>query len=300
LRALAVAVGGVLLLSGCGRGQTEAADEEPVPIDEQIGLDDEGLLERQAQAENLVRDCMKADGFDYVPVDPIAQKAALVGQADMSIEDFEKQYGYGITTLYEKRLQQVATGPNEEIRNALSDADKVAYDRTLYGDDPTATFQKALDSGDFTQLGGCVKEATDKVFGGTAVLQTLQTKMDEVDDKIFEDARMVKAIGEWAQCMREVGYDGLADPDEVDVYLEGKLEAIVGSPEERAASAGSEEPAYDREALAALQREEVEMVANDIRCEKKHLEKVEEKVAAEYEQEFREENADLLAKVPKL
>jgi hypothetical protein len=300
VRALAVAACGMLALVACSKAPSEAEDDRVPTIDEQIGLDDEGLLERQVQAENRIRDCMKTQGFDYVPVDPNAQRAALVGQTGMSSEDFEKQFGYGITTLYEQRLAQVVTGPNKEIRDALPEADRLNYDRTLYGDDPTATFQDALDSGDFTRLGGCIKQATEAVFGGTAVLQTLQTKLDEVDDRIFGDERMVKAIGEWSACMREAGYDGLADPDEVDVVLETKLEEIVGSPQERAAFAAGEGPEYDPAALKALQQEEVAMVTADIECEEEHLEEIEAKVAAEYHTEFRQENPDLLDAVPPL
>jgi outer membrane murein-binding lipoprotein Lpp len=294
LKVLAAACG-LLILAGCGGGKAPA---DQVSLDEQVGLDDEGLLERQKQAENVISECMKTQGFDYVPVDPQAQKAALVGQAGMSSEDFEKQFGYGITTLYDKRLQQTAIGPNKDIRDRLGDADRAAYDRALYGDDPTATFQVALDHGDFTRLGGCTKQAADKVFGGTALVQTLQSKLDEVDEKIFADARMVKAVAKWSQCMREAGYSGLSEPDEVDAVLERKLEAIVGAPEERVAPAAGQEPDYDAGALAALQREEVSMVAADVACEKKHLVETEEAVSAQYFKEFREENADLMARVP--
>ncbi len=41
------------------------------------------------------------------------------------------------------------------------------------------------------------------------------------------------------------------------------------------------------------------MVNADIKCEDEHVSKVEEKVAVEYESAFREQNAALLAKVPK-
>ena len=286
---------GLFLLAGCGGSESPA---EEVGIDEQLGMDEEGLLVRQKQAENLIRDCMKTQGFDYVPVDPVAQRAALVGVSGMSSEDFEKQFGYGITTLYEQRLSQTGAGPNKDLRDRLGEADRAAYDRGLYGDDPTATFDVALDSGDFTRLGGCTRTAAEEVFGGTAVLQTLQTKLDELDEKIFADARMVKAIAQWSQCMREAGYPGLSEPDELDAVLEQKLEDIVGPPEERKTPAPGQEPDFDRAALAALQREEVTMVAADIDCEKKHLAEVEEDVAVEYEREFREENADILVKVP--
>jgi hypothetical protein len=296
---MALVAGGLAalaLLSACGGGKASA--EKNGTVEEQVGLDEDGIRVRQATVENLVRDCMKEQGFDYVPVDPAAQEAALTGTAGMSKDDFEKQYGYGITTLYEQRRQQAVAGPNKAIRGSLSGADGKAYDKALSGDDPTATFAEAVDTGDYSKLGGCVKKATDQVFGGADVLQSLSSKLDELDQKIRADARMVKAVREWSDCMRDAGYPNLAEQEDVDTVLKKKLEGIVGSPGE--ITAASAEPAdYDKAALASLQHEEVAMVTADKKCEAAHVESVEDKVTAEYESSFREENASLLAKVPR-
>jgi hypothetical protein len=104
---------------------------------------------------------------------------------------------------------------------------------------------------------------------------------------------MVKAVDEWSACMRDKGFDDLAEPEEVDAQLEEKLVKIVGSPGEAV-----EPVSYDQDALDALQAEEVRMVAADIACEKEHITKVEEDVRVEEEKTFREQNADLLSKVP--
>jgi hypothetical protein len=283
-------------LAGCGGDKADAAKDD-VPLEEQLGLGDEGIRLRQANSENLVRDCMKAQGFDYVPVDPNAQQAALTGAQGMSDADFEKQYGYGITTLYEQRRQLAIAGPNKTIRDSLSEPDRKAYDKALHGDDPTATFYDAIDTGDFSRLGGCLKTATEQVFGGADVLTGLSAKLDELDEKIRADTKMVKAVKEWSACMREAGFDGLEEQEEVDEVLAQKLEEIVGSPEEAAETGAA--PEYDKAALAALQQEEVAMVAADIKCEEEHVEDLEEEVTAEYEAVFREENTSLLSKVPK-
>jgi hypothetical protein len=95
------------------------------------------------------------------------------------------------------------------------------------------------------------------------------------------------------------GFSGLQKPEQVDEVLQEKLRNVVGSPEEVRASGVGGEPAYDRAALAALQREEVAMVTADISCEKRHISPVEDKVAAEYEAAFREQNAALIARVPR-
>ena len=287
-------VGLVCVLAGltaCGDDNADAAKDER--LEDEIGLGDEGMRLRQASAENLIRDCMKAQGFDYVPVDPAAQQAALGGAQGMSKEDVEKQFGYGITTLYEQRRQQAVAGPNQALRDSLDEADRKAYDQALYGDDPTATFAEAVDTGDYSRLGGCIKSATDQVFGGTELLETLSVKLDELDQKIRADSRMVKVVREWTDCMREAGFPGLTYQEQVDAILEKKLEEIVDSPSD------DPEGGYDKAALAALQREEVAMVNADIACEEEHVEEVEGKVALEYEEAFREENTALLDKVPK-
>jgi hypothetical protein len=243
---------------------------------------------------------MKTQGFDYVPVDPAAQEAALTGTAGMSKDDFEKQFGYGITTLYEQRRKQAVAGPNKAIRDSLSEADRKAYDKALSGDDPTATFAEAVDTGDYSKLGGCVKTATDQVFGGADTLQSLSTKLDELDQKIRADARMVKAVREWSDCMREAGYTNLAEQEDVDTVLKKKLEEVVGTPGDvTATSVDAGEPSFDKAALTALQHEEVAMVTADKKCEKDHVEGVEDKVTEEYESSFRQDNASLLAKVPR-
>jgi hypothetical protein len=283
---IAFVLAAVTLMAACG-GDDEGGEE--TTIDEQLGLETEGILQRQLTAENLIRDCMKTNGFEYVPVDPVAQQADLVGQTGLSDEDFESEFGYGLTTLYEQR-KALGQGPNGAIRATLSPADQVAYDRALYGDDVTATFAVAVDTGDYSRLGGCVKEATIEVFGGADVIESLQDKLTELEDRIVTDPRMAEAIAEWSSCMREAGYD-LPEPEQVDVVLLAKLEAIVGTP-------GDENPDYDKEALAELQREEVAMVTADIDCEEEHIIPVEDKVRVEYETAFREQNADLLSKVP--
>lgn len=284
-------VGGIAalsLLAACGGGGGD--DAEALPLDEQVGFDGDAVYERRAKVENIVRECMQAQGFEYTPVDPRAEEAALTGTRGLSKDEFEEQYGYGITTLYEERLQLAASSPNAAYRSSLSEADRDAYDRALNGGDPTATFEVALDTGEFSILGGCLREATEKVFGGAELLSTLETELAEVEERATNDGRMIAAIEKWAACMRDRGYD-YEFPEQIDVVLQERLEVIVGPPDAR-------DPDYDRAALQALQQEEVATVRADLACEEKHIEEVEDKVLAEYEREFREQHADLLSRVP--
>ena len=274
----------VLLAAACGGGSTKAK------VEDELGLDPEGIIARQSKIETVIRDCMKAQGFEYVPVDPVAQRTGLTGQSGFNEDEFEKAYGYGITTLYAQRLN-IPADPNTAIRNRLSATEQTAYTRALSGEFADATFAVAADTGDYGRLGGCTRQATETVFGGAEVLQSLVAKLDELDQRIASDARMQKAIARWSECMRGTGYE-LPEPEQVDEVLKKRLDAIVGPSSDRRTD-------YDKAALAALQRDEVAMVAADKDCEKKNVQKVEDGVRVEYEVAFREQNADLLGKVVK-
>jgi hypothetical protein len=284
--ALTLAVAG---LGACG-GDGGGGGQTDLSVSEQIGTDGDAKLARLKRAEDLIGDCMRDQGFDYVPVDPVAQQEAVLGTKGLSDEEYVALYGDGITTLYEERLQLAELGPNLAIRAQLSPPEQLAYDRTLYGDDPMQTLAVAFDTDDFSRLGGCTKKAANTVFGGAQLFESLVAKLDDLDARVTSDPRVVEAIGRWSRCMKQRGYD-YVNPEDIDADLEERLEEIVGPPDER-------DPDYDRAALAELQREEVAVMSRDLVCEEKHIADIEDEVQAEYEREFRERNADVLAQVP--
>ena len=284
-----LAIAAIIATACGGSGEKKAA------VEDQLGFTPEGKEQRQTRVENGIATCMRTQGFEYVPVDPKVRRAALVGNASLSGADYEKQFGYGITTLFEQK-RKLAVGPNEAIRSRLSATDGKAYDQALVGE-KGGTFLQAMDTGDFSQLDGCTRKATEEAFGGATVLQSLQAKLAELDQRIENDPRFLAAVQKWSGCMREAGFD-VARPKDVDSTLRQRLEAIVGR---EAASGASREAnlTYDRAALAALQRQEVQMVAADLRCEQKYIVDVEDTIRPEYEGPFREQNAALFDQVPK-
>ena len=189
-----------LCLSACGgSGDAEGGgtggkqSKQPSgPVEDQLGFDTAGIMARQSRVEADIHECMKAQGFDYVPVDPFAQRAAVTGASRPQRRGLPKQFGYGISTLWGRAGAQ--SDPNQQLRTSLGPADRRAYDRALWGENPGATFQAAVDSGDFTKLGGCTRKATESVFGGAQVLTQLQGKLDQLDERILADQRMVRAL----------------------------------------------------------------------------------------------------------
>ncbi len=282
-----------LAVSACG-GDGGSAAAEPRgdgSVEDQIGFDAAGIAERQTRVEAAIQQCMAAQGFEYVPVDPLAQRAAITGSTRLSEDEFNEQFGYGISTLFGRGGE--STDPNAAIRAGLRAADRGAYDRTLWGESTGLTFAQAVDSGDFTELGGCTKDSTETVFGGAATLTTLQGKLDELDEQIAADQRMVRANEAWVACMAEGGYE-FEEPDEIDGDVLERFQEVVPGVEPGATAPPDPGAGYDRAALQAVQTYEVQVVGADIACEDEHITPVEAVVRPEYESSFRGENQALI------
>jgi hypothetical protein len=282
-----------VVLAACGDDEPPA--RQVVELEDQLGFSESGVIERQTRVEGVIQACMTAQGFEYVPVDPLAQRAALTGKARMTDEEFLEQFGYGISTMFGRGGNE--SDPNERIRKALGAADRAAYDRALWGENPGLTFAEAIDNDAATDLGGCTKQATEKVFGGAAVLASVQGKFDELEERITQDQRLVRAVERWSRCMADRGYQ-YEEPEEIDTDLIKRFKAVVGAGVQPGATAPPARGAsYDRAALAELQGEEVKVANADLACEKRHITPVELEVRPQYEETFRKQNRRLLSQV---
>jgi hypothetical protein len=296
---IAVVAAGVLALAACG-SDSAPAEKQPVDVEDQLGFDQAGILARQSRVEAAIRSCMRAQGFQYTPVDPFAQRAKILGSARISDEEFLRQFGYGISTLWGRGRNDA--DPNERTRLALAPTDRRAYDAALWGENAGATFTEAVDSGDFAKLGGCTRKATEQVFGGSQVLTQLQGKLDELEERILQDQRMVRAIAAWSGCMSKAGFS-YEEPESIDTDLFKRMERIVGPLPGQFATGPAPEEAprpYNKAALARLQRDEVAIARADNACEEKHITPVEEKVTPQYSDDFREQNRQLIQRVKPL
>jgi hypothetical protein len=295
---LIVIAAAMLGITACGGQSNAKSSQKPKgDVEQQIGFDDQAMRVRQARIQNAIRDCMKAQGFTYVPVDPAAQIAAVTGSSRLSDTDFTRQFGYGISTFWGRGGGQA--DPNQQYRRSLSAADRAAYSHTLYGENDGATVDEALDTGDFSKLGGCTRKATETVFGGTQVLTQLQSKLDDLDERINADPRMVRALEKWTSCMAAAGYR-FEEPDDIDSALMKRMERIVGPLPGKFATGpagGGTIPPYNHGALAALNRDEVATARQDLSCEQKDVTPVEAVVRPEYEARFRSENRTLFRQI---
>ncbi len=212
-------------LAGCG-----GSGDSP-SIQERIFSSREGDMAKQQQ---LVRECMSEHGFEYTPRDNRGGEVARqIGSPDT--EEFVKEFGFGISTMFanEIRVGDFNDDPNQEYRESLSESQKAAYDKALYGFEAGSGGNFSVagggpvvaipigggpivsggddSSGDGVQVqgpGGCFGEAIEATQGEDGGLDVeLFQDLREMEESIESDPEMVEAYKKWATCMADSGYD---------------------------------------------------------------------------------------------
>ena len=168
---------------------------------------------------------------------------------------------------------------------------------------------------------GCEGDADREIYGaGDRVFNELQPGLEEMNQRVTADQRVVEAEEGWTRCMSDRGY---AYQDENELYQEGVgdldrryreivpyVDPLAGwSQEERdrfwaersdeeidaffAAADLEAKQAVDQEALAALQREERDLAVANFQCSQERDE-VWNAVRVEYETQFVRQNREVL------
>ena len=153
-----------------------------------------GIMARQSRVEADIHECMKAQGFDYVPIDPFAQRAAR--------HRSQPPQRRGLPEAVRLRDQH-ALGPRRRRRAtptsgcARASARRTGAPTTARCGARTRARRSRPRSTAATSpsSAGCTRKATESVFGGAQVLTQLQGKLDQLDERILADQRMVRALG---------------------------------------------------------------------------------------------------------
>jgi hypothetical protein len=215
---------------------------------------------------------MTAAGFEYVPVDFASIKQTMDTDKTapgLSDEAYVAQYGYGISTQFDKPIVTFGAGPkNTSILEALAPTDQDAYRRTLWGESPDWTHVRALEEEDFSETDGCTRKAADKNYSPDELSGSYVNPGDKL---VEQDPRMIKAIKAWSQCMKDGGFT-YDHPDQIIDDLTAKLEAITQ---------GQDPSTMNSPALKELQGEELAVAKVDSECAAEHIEEVQATVEAE-------------------
>lgn len=253
---------------------------------EEFGLTGRQLAQRVERAEAAIARCMRAQGFQYVANDYITIRRGMSADKQMpglSEEEFIARYGYGVSTLYTGRAPQLTDGysparvglgeRNVEIYRGLSPADRVAYNRALFGENADATLAVGLETENFSRTGGCTRQAIEEVFEPEQLKASYYNPKDAL---INRDPRMRAALRRYAAEMRKAGF-AYDHPDEVETDIRERLAAITGGqtvPVE-------EMPADRRAALEELRDYERRVAAKDFALAQEIFDPVEETIERE-------------------
>lgn len=300
-------------------------------------------MDQESQRQELIRACMAEEGFDYTPVTPPEESFQAFGPDDE--EDYVREQGFGITTWYGNEDQFSGPefeweDPNQEMVEAMSESEQEAYYEALYGSEEDqmegATTETDPETGEeYTVVpgfgAGCEGEASEEVYGDPAeteaLWEELNPAMEELQERIQADPRVVEFNEEWSECMAEAGFDfedqqqmyetifedfqqrfdeivgpggGFADPfegwteEEIQAFFEENTQDEIDAFMEQAQSEAQTD--VDQEALEALQQEEIDLAVANFECGSDFSDLYQE-VSADYEGEFIEEHRELLEQI---
>ncbi|MFV0252052.1 MAG: hypothetical protein ACK5H2_01775 [Beutenbergiaceae bacterium] len=211
--------------------------------------------EQLRQAEDKIAACMAEQGFDYIPVEPAeAGLAVEVEGNNADSEEYIAQYGYGITTYAEQQTSdEEVEDPNDEVVDAMSEAQQDAYYLALYGEED--------DSGnEATQ--GCFGQAQAAVAEQDPAAQVWEdpqfaeffAAMEQFYEDLESDSDVAEIDAEWSNCMADAGYPGLFKQSD-------GAQSIYDAVEE---AWGEEDP--DDAAMAELSEREIATATADLAC----------------------------------
>lgn len=264
--------------------QNNDASQNSLPGTEEFGMTEEELVENIEAVEALIATCMSDAGFEYIAVDYDTVRKGMLADKTLpgvSDEEYIAQFGYGMSTLYTGLAPQTADAAtpaqiglgeqNLGVFNSLSAADQIAYNRALFGETTEATFAVTLEAEDFSQTGGCTRTAIEQVFTREQLSTTYYNPLDAL---LEQDPRMIAALAEFADCMREAGFN-YNHPDEAETDISDRLEAITGGAPLETLSADAQA------ALTELQGEERALAVVASECEEEIIEPVQVQIERE-------------------
>jgi len=276
---------GLALVTACG-----GPDAEPEPVAAAPAAAD--TRTKLQQMENIVADCMKQQGFQYVPNPPAAgddNQGRFTGplsvlESPNDVRAFRAKYGFGVFArfVYPDDPAVVtpkadrADDPNAAIRAALDPARRKAYDLALNGNQEAVKGSAGLEK--VTGEPGCGGKASIEVFGDGAPDEAAAQAAERAYTAFQTDPEVVAAAQKYADCLRGQGYKVTTTrPGEVEdvmnsAAIDGELPAQPGANGAKMPVAGAVTAAVagdttmDPEAAQAGLQAEIKAALADLDC----------------------------------
>jgi len=169
---------------------------------------------------------MAEQGFEYLP-QPVSVQELAPGEPEHGTQEFAEQYGYGMfrQPRYVANDEAPDLGDvNADIKATMSLAERAEYDRALHGTGEEA-FYRSGDEIDL-EVRGCEGVQTEDLLNGGGkndpVFVDASAYSRHIDEVLLgDDPRVAAADAQWAECMSDAGWPGLASqPDAMSLATE--------------------------------------------------------------------------------
>jgi hypothetical protein len=226
--AVAVAVVGCTTVAGLEAPESRLGGTDDVAVAREL-TDAEQVQVDQA-LELLVRDCMKAEGFRYVPVRVASVEERQGSGYVLDDVGWAREHGYGLEL--EDRVAEIQQNdPNHAYANALPESERMRWSTALHGDPSGGMLTAELPMGGTVQTPreSCFTQAKDELYGDFAAwFQAEKVATNLVGlyaPDIIADERFETALTAWSECMLRRGHD-YPDPPAVREDLSGLLRGL--------------------------------------------------------------------------
>lgn len=264
----AAALVAVMVMAGCGGGssgpsEADLLDPTKSPLAKLLGFDISPADQKvkQLEVEQAVAECMKAEGWEYKPVDysSMGGNSAYEDEYAEQTADpvaYGEKYGYGIV-----RQDDISgevndesamnwEDPNQAYRDSLSMEEQQAYQEALYGKQTMPEDGEEYVPPPIEEQ-GCYGKGSASVYGDAMSNPDIQEKLNEYFTDIENDPDLVAANKVWAACMAEIdaSYEWKS-PDEIYQDLSMRLQEAKGytvTPNEDGGGWSTSEPAMNED-----------------------------------------------------
>lgn len=282
--------------------------------------------QQETEIQESIRSCMAEQGFEYIPF--VYDGGGYV-DFEFDEREWAETQGFGISTWYNQEETSFegepdfVEDPNQELIEAMSESEQAAYFEALYGDEqqyePTYD-EEGNEIFEYSGFGsGCQGIASEEVYGNQDALYTeFSVELDDMYAKIESDPRIVDMQAGWASCMADAGYtfdnqedmwtwlgddfqlrvdevlgQTYFDPfegwseEEINQFFESKTDEEIQAFFQEGEQQSRAE--VDEEALAALNKEEIDLALANLDCSAGFQDTYRE-VSEEYEADFINQN----------
>lgn len=265
-------------------------------------LDGDGDREAaHREREELVAACMRAEGFEYVPVPYAGDPAGWIEPDDGGLElytvEFAERYGYDRAT---RRQDAVVAAPpegwadpNVAVVDAMSDAEREAYHVAMSGSSVAGADGEQTGHWYDPETSGCEAraqfESSRAVEEAAIAFEGLMTEIGSALDAHLIDPRVAELDAAWASCMADAGYPGLDVAGDAEWLVIERVNAVRGD------QWPGEEDAETLAALDEVGRFEIDVAVADAECRAgvRYAETI-RALDLEYQQSFVDQHRDEL------